>query len=187
MEDPAREFPRVRVLGTIGWIVAGLVVGRLGLESTAMPLKIAAGSSFFLGFFCLLLPHTPPKHHGSRITVGAVLGLEALRLMKDWSFTVFVLGSFLVCIPLQFYYSFTNLFLNESGVAEPASKMTSGTNVGDFLFAGHAVSLQPAGCKENDSHWNRVLGGTLSIVFFWEQYLFDLDVLSRDSPAWGLL
>ena len=126
MEDPAREFPRVRVLGTIGWIVAGLVVGRLGLESTAMPLKIAAGSSFFLGFFCLLLPHTPPKHHGSRITVGAVLGLEALRLMKDWSFTVFVLGSFLVCIPLQFYYSFTNLFLNESGVAEPASKMTLG-------------------------------------------------------------
>lgn len=126
MEDPAREFPRVRVLGTIGWIVAGLVVGRLGLESTAMPLRIAAGSSFFLGFFCLLLPHTPPKHHGSRITVGAVLGLEALRLMKDWSFTVFVLGSFLVCIPLQFYYSFTNLFLNESGVAEPASKMTLG-------------------------------------------------------------
>jgi nucleoside transporter len=126
MDDPAREFPRVRVLGTIGWIVAGLVVGRLGLESTAMPLRIAAGSSLFLGFFCLLLPHTPPKHQGSRITVGAVLGLEALRLMKDWSFAVFVLGSFLVCIPLQFYYSFTNLFLNESGVAEPASKMTLG-------------------------------------------------------------
>lgn len=126
MDDPSREFPRVRVLGTIGWIVAGLVVGRLGLESSATPLKIAAGSSLFLGLFCLTLPHTPPKHHGSRITVGAVLGLEALRLMKDWSFTVFVLGSFLVCIPLQFYYSFTNLFLNESGVAEPASKMTLG-------------------------------------------------------------
>lgn len=133
MDDPAREFPRVRVLGTIGWIVAGLVVGRLGLESTAMPLKIAAGSSFFLGLFCLLLPHTPPKHHGSRITVGAVLGLDALRLMKDWSFTVFVLGSFLVCIPLQFYYSFTNLFLNESGVAEPASKMTLG-QVSEIFF-----------------------------------------------------
>jgi nucleoside transporter len=133
MNDPAREFPRVRVLGTLGWIVAGLVVGRLGLESTAVPLKIAAGSSLFLGLFCLALPHTPPKHHGSRITVGAVLGLEALRLMKDWSFTVFVLGSFLVCIPLQFYYTFTNLFLNESGVAEPASKMTLG-QVSEIFF-----------------------------------------------------
>ena len=126
MNDPAREFPRIRVLGTIGWIVAGLIVGRLRLEPTAIPLKIAACSSLFLGLYCLALPHTPPKHRGSRITVGAILGLDALRLLKDWSFTVFVLGSFLVCIPLQFYYTFTNLFLNESGVVEPASKMTLG-------------------------------------------------------------
>ena len=126
MNDPPREFPRIRVLGTLGWIVAGLIVGRLGLEQTATPLKIAAFSSFFLSLFCLVLPHTPPRHRGSKITVGAILGFEALRLMKDWSFTIFVLGSFLVCIPLQFYYTFTNLFLNESGVAEPASKMTLG-------------------------------------------------------------
>jgi nucleoside transporter len=126
MNDPQREFPRIRVLGTLGWIAAGLIVGRLRLEPSGIPLKIAACSSFFLGLFCLALPHTPPKRRGSRITLGAILGLDALRLMKDWSFTVFVLGSFLVCIPLQFYYAFTNLFLNESGVAEPASKMTLG-------------------------------------------------------------
>lgn len=126
MENPAQEFPRVRVLGTIGWIAAGLLIGRLGLEAAATPLRITGVSSILMGFYCLLLPHTPPKQAGLPITVGSILGLDALQLMKDRSFTIFVIGSFLICIPLQFYYTFTNLFLNEVGVVEPASKMTLG-------------------------------------------------------------
>jgi nucleoside transporter len=126
MADPAREFPRVRVLGTIGWIVAGLIIGRLGLEATAVPFRLAAVASILLGLYSLFLPHTPPKAAGSAVTVRAVLGLDALALMKDRSFTVFLVGSFLLCIPLQFYYAFTNLFLNEIGMAEPAAKMTLG-------------------------------------------------------------
>ncbi len=126
MDDPAREFPAVRVLGSIGWIVAGLVVGFLRLEDTARPMQIAAVASVGLGLYCLLLPHTPPAKTATRVTVRDVLGLDALRLLREPSFAVFVGGSLLVCIPLQFYYAFANPFLNEIGVVNAAGKMTLG-------------------------------------------------------------
>ena len=125
MKDPAREFPSIRVLGTIGWIVAGLFIGTLGFEATAIPMQIAAAGSIALGVFCLVLPHTPPQGT-RRATLRDVLGLDALKLLRERSFAVFVLGSFLVCIPLQFYYAFANPFLNEIGVTNAAGKMTLG-------------------------------------------------------------
>ena len=126
MQEPAREFPPIRVLGTIGWIVAGLVVGFLGLEDTARPLQIAAVASLALGLYSLALPHTPPTRAATRVTARDVLGLDALRLLREPSFAVFAVGSLLVCIPLQFYYAFANPFLNEIGVVNAAGKMTLG-------------------------------------------------------------
>jgi nucleoside transporter len=126
MTSPEKQFPAVRVYGTIGWIVAGLVVSFLGLEATATPLRIAAACSALLGLFSFALPHTPPKSLGRKVTVRDVLGLDALTLMKDRSFAVFVIGSLLICIPLAFYYGFANLFLNEKGVVNAAGKMTLG-------------------------------------------------------------
>ncbi|HXV87453.1 MAG TPA: nucleoside permease [Gemmatimonadales bacterium] len=124
--DPARDFPRIRVLGTIGWIVAGLLIGWLGVEPTPMPMRLASAASLILGVYCLSLPHTPPTGAGGPVRVRDVLGLDALALMRDRSFAVFVVGSFLLVIPLQFYYAFTNLYLNELGMPAAAGKMTLG-------------------------------------------------------------
>ena len=124
-EGSGREFPAIRVLGTIGWIVAGLLIGTLGLEASATPLQLAAAGSIVLGVFCLALPHTPPQKQ-SRARLADILGLDALKLLGERSFAIFVIGSFLICIPLQFYYAFANLFLNELHVTNAAGKMTLG-------------------------------------------------------------
>jgi nucleoside transporter len=124
MENPDKQFPAVRLWGTIGWIVAGLYVGYY--ETTAIPVKLAAAASLVMGVYSFFLPHTPPKSLGKKVTVRDVLGLDAIGLLKDRSFAVFVASSFLVCIPLAFYYAFTNPFLVESGIKQAASRMTMG-------------------------------------------------------------
>jgi len=133
IQSQEKQFPLIRVFGTIGWIVAGLIVSWLKVEPTAIPLLIATGASFVFGLFAFFLPHTPPKSLGRKVTVRDVLGLDALSLMKDRSFAIFVLGSLLICIPLAFYYNFTNLFLNESGMLNAAAKQSLG-QVSEVLF-----------------------------------------------------
>jgi nucleoside transporter len=147
IENPQRDFPKIRVLGTIGWIVAGLLVSKLGLESTAMPMKIAAGASLVFGLFSFALPHTPPHAAGQPLRARDVLGLDALSLFKDKSFTVFVIGSFLLVIPLQFYYAFTNAFLNEAGMTNAAAKMTLGQGSELFFMLLLPVFLTRMGIK----------------------------------------
>ncbi|MBT3193221.1 MAG: nucleoside permease [Verrucomicrobia bacterium] len=126
MDNPEKQFPAIRVFGTAGWIIAGLIIGFMKVEDQNLPMKIAAASSLVLGVFSLFLPNTPPKSLGHKVTVSDVLGLGTLKLLKDRSFAVFVVGSLLICIPLTFYYNFTNMFLNDVGVANAAGKMTMG-------------------------------------------------------------
>ena len=126
MNDPKIEFGPIRVLGTLGWIVAGLLVGTLGLEKTAEPMRIAAASSLAMALYCLTLPHTPPLGTPTRLTIRSIFPREAVDLLRKRSMVIFVAASFLICIPLQFYYAFTNLFLTEKGVTNAAGKMTGG-------------------------------------------------------------
>jgi len=133
MTDPGKQFPWIRVFGTVGWIVAGFMIGNLGIEKTSNTWIMAAGASLTLGLISFLLPHTPPKGKTTETKAGSAIGTEALVLFKDKPYLIFFIAAILVCIPLSFYYGFANLFLNEAGMENAAGKMIFG-QVSEAVF-----------------------------------------------------
>jgi len=133
MTDPGKQFPWIRVFGTVGWIVAGLMIAALSIEKTPLTFHMAAIASVALGLISFVLPNTPPKGKSTSSSVASTLGADAFVLFKDRPYLIFFIAAILVCIPLSFYYGFANLFLNEAGMDNAAGKMILG-QVSEAIF-----------------------------------------------------
>lgn len=157
LDDPSKSFSWIRVWGSAGWIIAGLVISYFSWDAQGAVKEgllrntflLGAGSSVLLGVFSFTLPKTPPLvAKNEKISFGQMIGLEALKLLRDRNFAVFFISSVLICIPLAFYYSNTNLFLVELNVENSAGKMTLGqaSEVGFMLLL--PIFLKQYGVKK---------------------------------------
>lgn len=187
MTDPSKQFSFIRVWGTIGWIAAGLAISFLfswdskeAIDSGMLKntFLMCAITSAVMGLFSFTLPATPPKiEKGSSVTLSDILGLEALKLLKDRNFAVFFFSSVLICIPLAFYYQNANPFLTEIGMSNPTGKMTIGqiSEVGFMLLL--PIFLGRYGIKKT------LLFGMLA----WSARYLLFAFGDADSGAWMLL
>ena len=129
-----KQFPLIRVFGTLGWIAAGMFVSwyfnveaeRTSLTEAAFQYKVSAVASLVLGVFCFFLPHTPPPLAGKTVSAAESLGLGSLYLLKRPSYLIFIISSFLICIPLMAYYALASSFVGQSGIEDAVFKMTYG-------------------------------------------------------------
>ncbi|MDB9779620.1 nucleoside permease [Flavobacteriaceae bacterium] len=141
MKNPAKDFSMIRVFGTIGWIIAGLLISYFQWDSTksidegalSNTFTMVAIASLILGVISFTLPKTPPSQSDGAVSVSDILGLDALKLLKDRNFLMFFITSILICIPLAFYYQQANPFLVELGMENPTGKMTLG-QISEVLF-----------------------------------------------------
>jgi nucleoside transporter len=161
IERQEKQFPLIRVFGTVGWIVAGLfisfvmgaLVGDALPEQTAAPLYTAGLASLALGVYSFTLPHTPPRAAGQRVSARSIAGLDALEQLGSRPFYVFIVCSFLICIPLAAYYNFTQIFLGDADVANIAATQTLG-QMSEVLF----MLLMPLFFARLGVKWMLVVG-----------------------------
>ncbi|MCI0391145.1 MAG: MFS transporter [Acidobacteria bacterium] len=146
ISDPEKDFPGIRVLGTIGWIVAGLLLSWLGWGTKINMFYLTAGAAAALGLFSLLLPHTPPTQTGP-VSARQILGLDALVLLKDRNYLIFMVASFLICIPLAFYYQITSRvvemlqFQNVAGLGDIATMFGFGDVITLVMSFGQMAEI----------------------------------------------
>jgi len=132
MTDIGKQFPPIRVFGTVGWVVSGFMISLLGIEQTPMTFYMAAIASGLLGIYSFFLPDTPPVKT-TTTSAKSVFGVDAFVLFKDKPYLIFFIAAIFVCIPLSFYFGFANLFLNQLGMSNVAGKMVMG-QISEALF-----------------------------------------------------
>ncbi|WP_423146735.1 nucleoside permease [Rubrolithibacter danxiaensis] len=186
MDNQEKEFPLIRVFGTIGWIVAGLVIsfvlssfvsGNLRPEQTAMPLYLTAAASLLLGLYSFTLPHTPPPAAGKKVSFKSIIGVDAFKQLKGYPFYIFLLCSFLICIPLAAYYNFTQIYLEGAGFKNIAATQTIG-QMSEVLF----MVLMPFFFVRLGIKWMLALGMIAWVIRY---SLFSLG--APDVVSWMIL
>jgi nucleoside transporter len=160
VENSEKDFPSIRVMGTIGWIAVSNIIGYYGFGDTAMIFKISMVSAAILGAFSFFLPDTPPKPSKST-SFAAILGLDAFKLFRDRSFAIFFISSLLICIPLSFYYAMANPSLTDSGMTNVENKMSLG-QVSEVFF----MLLIPFAFSRFGVKWMLIVGLIAWIVRF---------------------
>ncbi|MCF6314343.1 MAG: MFS transporter [Verrucomicrobiales bacterium] len=170
------SFPKVRVWGTIGWIVAGLVVGFLGWSTNLDIFRLAAISSIILGVYSFFLPHTPAPAKGQKIDIKTLLMIDAWKLLAKPAFAVFIICSGLICIPLAYYYGLTSDYLTNAGFEQAASSMTLG-QMSEIFF----MLLIPFFFRKLGVKW-MILIGMLAWVVRYLLFAFG----APDQVAWML-
>ena len=178
LKDKEKEFPLVRVFGTTGWIVAGIVVSYfLRGDTTALPMYVAGGGGVLMGLYSFTLPNVPPPGAGKRFSFRDVLGLDALKQLGSRSFVIFILSILLTSIPLATYFAYVPVFMRDAGIANPAFRMTFG-QMSEVLF----LLLLPWFFKRFGVKWVLVMGMVAWIVRY---ALFAIG--APDGVAWMIM
>lgn len=175
--DTEKTFPMIRVFGTIGWIIAGLTVSWLGADATIDQFYLAIGASALMGLYSFTLPNTPPPAKGTPFSAKQAIGLDAMSLLKDRSFFVFMIGSFLICIPLAFYYQMAARFITDAGMENPAARMTLGQMSEVLFMLALPIFLKKFGIKTT------LLVGMIAWVARYAMFSFGAD----DGVVWMMI
>lgn len=177
MTNAEKQFPLIRVFGTIGWIVAGIFVSWQGWDASVNLFYVAAAAAIVMGLYSFTLPHTPPPSKGKAVSFSEIMGFDALVLFRKPSFLIFMLCSFLVCIPLAFYYQMASKFIAQGGLANPAFKMSFG-QMSEIVF----MLLMPLFFARLGVKW-MLFVGMLAWVVRYTLFAFG----ANDSIMWMLL
>jgi len=160
VKDSEKDFPTIRVMGTVAWIVVSNIIGYYGFGDSVMIFEISMVAAAILGVYSFFLPDTPPKPN-TNTSFAAILGLDAFRLFKDSSFSIFFISSLLICIPLSFYYAMANPSLTDSGMTNVENKMSLG-QVSEVFF----MLLIPFAFRRYGVKWMLIVGLIAWIVRF---------------------
>jgi nucleoside transporter len=134
LDHSEKQFPIIRLFGTIGWIAAGFLVSKLlQADATAMPMRISGIGGLLMGLYCFTLPHIPPAGAGRKMSFRDVIGIDAFAKLKSGPFIIFIISLLLISVPFAAYFSYVPVFLQSAHISNPAFKMTFG-QMSEILF-----------------------------------------------------